>query len=117
MVDDNPPPFGFWTIITTTSRKQTIVIKTTNIENVLIVTGCFVVNSLSPKFGLQRKNFFRDISKLKFRMPEWLSNISFAQDTLGQGFLSSVRHCRQVAPAPIWVSRPGAPAEFSDWPQ
>ena len=34
--DDNPPPLGFWTIITTISKKQTIVIKTKKIENVLI---------------------------------------------------------------------------------
>jgi len=35
--DESPPPLGFCTIITTTSRKQTIVINTKKIENVLIV--------------------------------------------------------------------------------
>jgi hypothetical protein len=37
LIEESPPPLGFWTIITTTSRKQTIVIKTKKIENVLIV--------------------------------------------------------------------------------
>jgi hypothetical protein len=43
IADDNPPPFGFCTIITTINRKQTIVIKTKKIENVLIVICYFVV--------------------------------------------------------------------------
>jgi hypothetical protein len=36
IVEDNPPPLGFCTMITMINRKQTIVIKTKKIENVLI---------------------------------------------------------------------------------
>lgn len=41
--EDKPPPLGFWTIITTINKKQTIVINTRKIENVLIVLTIIIL--------------------------------------------------------------------------
>jgi hypothetical protein len=40
--DESPPPLGFWTIITTTNRKQTIVIKTKKLKMCSLLNYCFV---------------------------------------------------------------------------
>src|SRR5690606_35901615 len=88
--DESPPPLGFCTIITTTSKNATMIINAKKIVKVLILyLYYYPVISLLPEFGLQRNHFFRDFSKLKFYMPVWLFCSSFARGKPLPKFLSS----------------------------